>query len=209
MSSYDYEAVDESDTLADQIHGKTYLTKGVTINMDSGMSGYRNITDAFGNSYEIAGLPTADGSLKYGLLYSQMYGMNAASGNKEGAWAFLEYLVSKDSSSLLNGNFPARKDLLEQGLQVNIDYVTDPNGVVTYRINRYTNEKIEGFGGFTEEDAKAVLHIIDNTYRQAFERDYILIKILFEEAEPFFQGQKSVKDVVKIIQSRVSLYLIE
>lgn len=209
LSSYDYEAVDESDTLADQIHGKTYLTEWVRLNMDSGMSSYRNITDAFGNSYEIAGMPSADGSLKYGLLYDQIYGMNVASGNKEGAWAFLEYLVSEDSSSLLNGNFPARKDLLEQGLQVNIDYVKDPDGVITYHINRYTGEKIEGFGGFTEEDAKDILHIIDNTYRQTFEKESTLIGILLEETAPFFQGQKSAKDVAKIIQSRVSLYVIE
>lgn len=222
LGSYSYEAVDGSATLADLIRGKIYLTDFMALRMDFGISSYQDVRDAFGDSYEIAGVPTADGSLKYGLLYDQMYGMNAASENKEGAWAFLEYLLSEKyqqpnspypisgQSSLLGMMFPARKDSLEQGLQANVDYAADPNEGVTYhRTNRYTNEKIEGYEGFTEEDKRAVLHIIDNTYRQSFEGDYILMNILFEEAEPFFQGQKSAKEVVKIIQSRVSLYLIE
>jgi len=54
-----------------------------------------------------------------------------------------------------------------------------------------------------------VLHIIDNSYRPAFNNDYTLLNILFEECEPFFQGDKSVKDVVKIIQSKITLYLAE
>lgn len=220
LSSYHYEALDGSATRADQLRRKAYLTEFLTIKMDSGLFSYRNITDAFGDSYEIAGLPTADGSLKYGLLYDQIYGINAASENKEGAWAFLEYLVSEEyqqpeppgdvaSSSLLNGYFPARKDLLERGLQANIDYVTDPDGRVVHHTNAYTGEKIEGYEGFTQEDKQAVLRIIDNSYRQAFQRDYTLLAILFEETEPFFQGQKSARDVVKIIQSRVFLYLAE
>lgn len=221
LSSYPYEALDESATRADQLRGKANLTELVTVKMDSGLYNYRDIKDAFGDSYEIAGLPTADGSLKYGLVYDQMYGISAASENKEGAWAFLEYLVSEEyqqptrpgdilsECSLLNGRFPARKDLLEWGLQANIDYVTDPNGMLVYHTNFYTGERIEGYEGFTEEDKQAVLRIIDNSYKQAFEMDYTLLAILSEETAPFFQGQKSAKEAAKIIQNRVSLYLME
>lgn len=223
LSSYNYEAVDKSATMADLIRGKFYLTKLVTVGMDSGMYRYRDIIDAFGDSYDIAGMPTADGSLKYGMdYYDQMYGMNAASKNKEGAWAFLEYLLSEEYQqpeppsinqgykSPLGSQFPVRKDALERGLQANIDYVTDPNERIHYNINEYTKEKTaEGFEGFTEEDKQAVLHIIDNSYRPIFERDYTLLNILSEETEPFFQGHKSAAEVAKIIQSRVNLYLIE
>lgn len=222
LSTYNYETVDEHATMADLIRGKTYLTEIMTFGMDSGMYGYRDIGDAFGNNYEIAGMPTADGSLKYGMgYYDQIYGMNAASGNKEGAWAFLEYLVSEEYqqpepphrimgyNSLLGSMFPARKDALELGLQANVDYVTDPDELLHIHRNEYSNEKTEGYEGFTEENKQAVLHIIDNSYRQSFDNDYTLLNILFEETEPFFQGHKSAEDVTKIIQSRVSLYLAE
>ncbi len=222
LSGYNYEAVDEHATIAELLRGKTYLSEPVALIMEPGMYLYRDIKDAFGDSYEIAGYPTADGSLKYGMsCYDQIYGMNAAAKNKEGAWAFLEYLVSEEyqqpspptyaqANTLLAGNFPARKDSLERGLQAIVDYVTDPNEVHYTHINNYTNEKTaEGFEGFTEEDKQAVLHIIDNSYRPFFGNDYVLLAILSEETEPFFQGDKSAKEVAKIIQSRVSLYLSE
>ena len=137
LSTYSYEPVDEHATVAELIRGKTYLTEMVTFGMSAGMYDYRNIGKAFGDNYEVAGKPTADGSLKYGMVYEQIYGMNAASGNKEGAWAFLEYLVSEEyqqpappdytpgNATLLGSYFPARKDSLERGLQANVDYV-DP-----------------------------------------------------------------------------------
>lgn len=222
LSGYSYEAVDESATTAELVRGKTYLSLMVNFGMDSGMYGYRNIVGAFGDSYEIAGMPTADGSLKYSMTYyDQLYGMNAASGNKEGAWAFLEYLMSEEYqqpnppnliqgyNSPLGSLFPARKDALERGLQANIDYVTDPDEKVHYNINQYTKERTEGYEGFTEEDKQAVLRIIDNSYRMFFEHDYTLLNILTEETEPFFQGQKSAEEAAKIIQSRVSLYVSE
>lgn len=222
LSSYKYEAVDGQATTAELIHGKTYLSTFVTIQMDSGLHSYREIKDAFGDGYEIAGLPTADGSLKYDLdCFEQIYGMNAASQNKEGAWAFLEYLLSEeyqqpeppnyiqDYESPLGGYFPARKDSLEKGLQAYIDYVKDPNEKIFYVTNRYSKEKKEGFEGFTEEDRQAVLRIIDNSYRLFSARDSVLLTVLVEETEAFFQGQKSAKDVAKIIQSKITLYLTE
>ena len=62
--------------------------------------------------------------------------------------------------------------------------------------------------GFTEEDKQAVLHIIDNSYSASLGNDRIRY-ILQEETEPFFKGHKTAEEVAKIIQSRVSLYLLE
>lgn len=223
LSDYNYEAVDQNAPLAELIHGKVYLSKLVSLRMNPGMSDYRDIMEAFGDDYEIAGYPTADGSLRYAMdFYDQIYGMNAGAENKEGAWAFFEYLVSEEYQqpsppndmsgydSLLGVRFPARKDALEQGLQANVNYVADPNDRVIYHTNQYTKERAsEEYTGFTEEDKQKILHIIDNSFRKTFDKDYTLLNILFEESDPFFQGDKSAKDVAKIIQSKVSLYLAE
>ena len=222
LSDRNYEAVDENATIAELIRGKTYLSRRVSIKMDPGLSSYRDIVEAFGNDYEIAGDPTADGSLKYTMDFNfQIYGMNANSGNKEGVWAFFEYLLSEEYQQpnpprdldgqeiLIGSGFPARKDSLERGLQANVDYVTDPGRPALYRRNTYTNESLEEYEHLPEDARQRVLHIIDNSYRPAFNNDYTLLNILFEECEPFFQGDKSVKDVVKIIQSKITLYLAE
>lgn len=207
-------------TMAELIRDKLYLTQTVSISLETQMVGYKDIKDAFLDSYEIAGMPTGDGSLKYDMVYSQIYGMNAASSNKEGAWAFLEYLLSEEyqqpsstdilsASSLIGGNFPARKDLLEQALQENIDYVPDSSGSVHYAVNRYTKETTTEYREFTEEDRESILNMIDNTYRESSATDYQLLFIIAEETKPFFEGQKSAEEAAKIIQSRVSIYLVE
>ena len=36
-----------------------------------------------------------------------------------------------------------------------------------------------------------------------------IISIIWEEADTFFEGEKSARDAAKVIQSRVSLYLME
>lgn len=211
LGNYQYEAVEESATKADLIRGKSCLTELMSLGMDSGMHSYRSIKDAFGSGYEFAGMPTADGSLKYELFYNQIYGINSASKNKEGAWAFLEYLVSEEYQQpgglLPSGYFPARKDLLERELQADVDHVADPDGERAY--NWYTQEKIEVYGGFTEEDKQVILRVIDNSYRRTFGSDPIPDSVISEEAEPFFQGQKSARDVAKIIQNKIALHLAE
>ncbi len=37
----------------------------------------------------------------------------------------------------------------------------------------------------------------------------MIMSIINEEAEPFFKGQKSVDDVVKVIQNRINNYVNE
>lgn len=211
LASSQYEAVEESATKADLIRGKSYLTELMLLGMDSGMHSYRSIKDAFGSGYEFAGMPTADGSLKYELFYNQIYGINSASQNKEGAWAFLEYLVSEEYQQpgglLPGGYFPARKDLLERELQADVDHVADSDG--EYAHNPYTGERIDVYGGITEEDKQAILRVIDSSYRTTFGSDPVPNSVICEEAEPFFQGQKSARDVANIIQSKIALHLAE
>lgn len=214
FSDYNYEAVDDSATIAELIHNKVYLTGWVNIVMELGMYSYRDIKEAFGDDYEIAGVPTADGSLKYSLTPSQIYGMNALSEHKEGAWAFFEYLLTEYlieyMQERLGYEFPARKDILERELQGYVDYVhPDTDTGVYYHTNQYSRERMERTPeGFTEEDKQAVLHIIDNSYSASLGNDRIRY-ILQEETEPFFKGHKTAEEVAKIIQSRVSLYLLE
>ncbi len=226
LGDYKYEDADEDASPAELIRERVYLTTSVLISLDYGLRSYRDITDAFGDDYEIAGFPSADGSLQYGMIYDEIYCMNAASGNKEGAWAFLEYLLSEDYqqpdppiydrhddstiATMLNGAFPARKDMLEKGLQANVDYVDDPMRV-SYRTNRYDGETEKGgYGGTTKEDKEAIWHIIDNAYRPSFDvGDHTLLIVLQEETDPFFLGQKTAEEVADIIQSRLSLYLAE
>ncbi len=60
----------------------------------------------------------------------------------------------------------------------------------------------------TEEEIATLLYLMD-TAQCSNTMDNVLWRIIFEEASPFFQGQRTVEDAAAIIQSRISLYLQE
>ena len=60
----------------------------------------------------------------------------------------------------------------------------------------------------TQEQIDKAVHFIEGLHNPAFE-DEVIMNIIYEEAESFFQGQKSAEDVAGLIQNRVQLCLHE
>ena len=60
----------------------------------------------------------------------------------------------------------------------------------------------------TQEQIDRAVGFIENLHNSAFD-DEIIMNIIYEEAESFFQGQKTAEDVTGVIQNRVQLYLSE
>lgn len=64
------------------------------------------------------------------------------------------------------------------------------------------------FRPFTQEEVDAICEFIYTVDRTAYYNEDIQ-NIITEEAEAFFSGQKSVQDVVDIIQSRAQVFVNE
>ena len=60
----------------------------------------------------------------------------------------------------------------------------------------------------TDEEIRDCWELINGTETYLRE-DMIISKIIIEEAESYFSGEKSAEEAAKIIQSKVSLYLQE
>ena len=60
----------------------------------------------------------------------------------------------------------------------------------------------------TQEDVDKVMTLIDATYGFA-NVDTILMNIIMESAEDFFNGRNSAEEIARIAQSRVSIYVAE
>ncbi|MDE7224554.1 MAG: extracellular solute-binding protein [Acetatifactor sp.] len=141
------------------------------------------------------GYPTQEGTPCNELSGYGAYGISAASAHKEGAWAFIEYLVSSQTGentyhhgiATLNS---AMEDMLEQAKE------------------EESNEGGHAVTAVTDEDIMQFRQLLDN----AVVRDGELIvvnEILTEEMEACFSGGRSVEETVDVIQSRVQLYLDE
>ena len=135
----------------------------------------------------------------------EAFAINSASPNKDGAWDFLEFLLSRELQDRIDWGFPSRKDSFEAYL--NSSYV--PNG-------KYTPKDFGGTTSFgykrnpTEEDFAIIRHLVDTSLYQTWGHNGNTVRnIVEEEADMYFSGDATIEETVKKIQSRVILYLNE
>lgn len=198
-----------SGTLAERLYKREYLTLRSQFPLNESMFQYLQIRDLLGDEFEYAGYPGLDGELSYRMIYFYAFGMSAFSSKKEGAWAFLEYLLSEElQRKHMEGQIPARLDLVNQILQDALDF--DPGQykhISAY--NSFTEEIEEGRAAFTEEDRQAILNMIDHTKRFSVMSSGEIAYIILGELKLYFDGSKTAEDTAAIIQNRVQLYLDE
>ena len=143
-----------------------------------------------GTYAQIIGYPNAGGSPYYELRTSHPIGINSASESKEGAWAFLEYLMSPEyQNDVRKTDFPIRVDSFEL----------------------YMEQKTLNRSDITisEEDRDLLRRMVENAYWSGNISCWDIRKIINEETNPVWNGEHSPETAAQNIQNRVSLYLAE
>ncbi len=140
----------------------------------------------------LAGYPGWEGG-EYPLQAYSVFAINSASRNKDGAWDFLEYMLSEEFQAgigLMMDMLPVRKDCFRTSL---MEQYEDPDPEISAEENIRWIEKmaesavLEEFGVVSEP----------------------VWTIVTEEAGMYFAGDASLDATVKKIQTRVQLYLDE
>ena len=163
------------------------------------------------------GYPTADGSAAAVLGYDtdQLYGISAASGNKDGAWAFIESCLNLP----VEVGFSPRRSQLELQIEKSMDYMRDANGEPKLDENgnlipAYGSMGF-GFGKYhytyhisTNEEIGWVMDIL-LAAKPMKGSDSQVMAMIEEEAQAFYAGQRTAEDVAEVIQSRVQTYVDE
>lgn len=177
----------------------------------TGMNSFRQFQwleeRTFGEDVTLLGFPGDETGCGLIINGGVRLAMSAQSGCKEGAWQFIRGFFSEEYQQAVcttsAAKFPVRVDVLEWlGEQ---ELTSTPNeGENGY----YLYGEYKEVPPMTEEDvAKAIAYLKKVNRVEAM--NYEVYGIVTEEVEPFFAGQKSAKEVAKIIQSRVSIYLAE
>lgn len=151
------------------------------------------------------GFPRSDGNGIY-VTPSMIY-MNANSDKKEGVTEFLRYMLSDEIQQGINfpytvgniGTFPSLPVRLS-ALEKSIDIARERNKLGATGNTQYP--------ALTEEQAAWVRFLIENA-QPGYWKVKKVENIISEELEPYFQGQRSVEETVKILNNRVQLYLDE
>ena len=168
------------------------------------------------------GYPTIDGSPGHGLDGAGgAYAIFAKSPHKEGAWSFLEALQDSEGEALMAfaEGFPAKQDKLEALFEESMrdPYLTNPTPEKKENLVR---RPVSGTASVRDgvwyekssyvpipEEVEEIRRLI-SLARPAWQ-DAVAMSIIKEEAASYFHGQKTLDEVVGLIDNRVGLYMDE
>ncbi len=212
-STYDY---DEEMSFPKKIQANKILLNAVNV---SDMNEFKMYTQMFEEEATNIGYPTKDGTPGVILTGSDMYGIMSKSTHKEGAWEFIESYIS-DEDDTFSWGLPTKNDALEELFTESMkkEYMKDENGEIMKDENGNPIETPKTSWGYddweadiyaaTQEEVDQVKEMI-RIARPMGMNDEKVFEMINEEAQGYFSGQKSAKDVATVIQSRVSIYVSE
>ena len=170
---------------------------------------------AFKGDYTIKGYPSKDNKGSYIYLSYDAMGICAKSENKDAAWKFVKRYLTEDYQGKKYPDLyccPTRQDVF--------DVYLESKKATKAGTDKYGNEikPIEGSYGwedmeitrkpYTDEQINIFKEGLNNT-KGLFSNDKKVEKILTEEAAAYFAGDKTIDEVVPIIQDRVKTYINE
>lgn len=153
--------------------------------------------ESYSRDMVAVGYPVNDGMAA--RIVTGTIAINASSENKEGAWTFMAYLLSKEAQrQIAENSFPVNKEIFQES----VDKADKEN---VYAYNRwYPGQEIY----ITDESIANCLMWMEGAKPEPSNTEYIL-SIVQEEAAYYFAGDKSIEEISATIENRVRLYLKE
>jgi len=196
---YDWANIDYDFSIADALAQGQVLSQRMYISEPSDI---QMIEAYFKVGANYIGFPNADGKNKNIMTIGNSYAIAANSPNKEAAWEFLQFYLSRERSEW-DFSFPCKNDELQKEFDKELEHAGEPNGSAMSDDTGFEYS----FHYCTQEEIDKVLELINNAEVISVDRE--LLGIISEEADAYFAGQKSLDEVIGIIQSRVYLYVSE
>lgn len=167
------------------------FTSGETVLMDSVLHGVYDLAaleNTAGGSVTAIGWPTQGGECGSELLASSDIAI-CATGDTEGAWAFLKFCLSDAQlqEQLAATSFPISRAALEA------------------RLAECQARQEDAMSAAQAEKLRALLDAL--VYKSA--ADYSVTGIVLEEAGAYFAGERSAAETAELVQDRISTYLSE
>jgi ABC-type glycerol-3-phosphate transport system substrate-binding protein len=165
-----------------------------------------------GEPVNFIGYPTPDGTRGIGLVAPDgVFSITAQSKNKEGAWLFLEKLLTDEGDGMMaqaRTSFHVNKKIIEKRMAevMKYSYLNENNEPIRKQ-TQYGGERIYLYPA-TQEEVDGLYALIDSAVRIIPETDDIMT-IILEEADLYFNGSKTLEQVTDIIQNRAQIYVSE
>lgn len=141
--------------------------------------------------------------------------ISSGSDVKEGAWEFLRFLLGDEVQEDYTYNGSVKKSAFTGYVDKLLEKIEGDNLATPYLQDRFTGEW--GLARIYEEKDMEFIKTEKIPYYEKMieEARYLplrsapVLDIICEEAEDYFNGNKSAEEVIKVIENRVSLYVNE
>ncbi|MFI3237618.1 MAG: hypothetical protein R3Y47_06250 [Lachnospiraceae bacterium] len=162
-----------------------------------------------GENVAFMGYPTEDGSALVCEPMDQVFSVNSQCESIEGVYDFLDGILSYEYQSNMESGYPVLNTVLEESLEAAMEstYDSEGNQVVKDQV-RFEGEEAENIYQITQSDADELVELLGEVVTSSF-TDLELMQIIYEEADAYFHGDKTVEDVTETIKNRADLYIKE
>lgn len=172
---------------------------------------YKRLRDGdFASDVSFIGFPNLDGA-NTSLIYPEnIIAISSRSKVSEGAWQFVRMLFTKEYQDKTEYNFPVRQESFDKLAEASKEkeFYMDGNDKIYVDDSYYIGDQEITIEPLNDEDIKFIKEYI-GSLDSVFNSNDAIMDIIMEEANSFFNGEKTAQQVADIIQSRVSIYVNE
>lgn len=166
-------------------------------------------TAYFGEPVTFIGVPSDNGNGSM-LQVNTSLSITSKAKNPDGAWEFIKTLLTDEAQENPDG-FPIKVSAFNKLAEKAKErpYWENENGEKEYYDDQiWIGDQSVKVEPNTDEDNERMIDFIKSV-KNVYEYDTDLFKIIDEEVQAYFSGQKSVDEVADIIQNRASTYISE
>lgn len=164
----------------------------------------------FGENVTAVGFPVKEGVGSV-IMYNSNFAIGEKSPYKQEAWEFIRYYLTPEYQDTINYGWPVLKSSLETKMaqaQEKPFYIDENGEKVEYEETYYLGGVEITMDPLTGEDCERVMGFLESA-EDVYSYDTAIMNIVYEETAPFFDGQKTAREVADIIQSRIFIYINE
>lgn len=182
----------------------------------NGLRAFQEYEGMFGEDAFCVGFPTPNGQGGHLLFTEDAYAIAAVSKHKEGAWKFIEELLSQEKSEAyyrskgnpFSASFPSLKKTLrekvDEAMERDSQYESDKFPELLY-----SDGSSFQYHALTRDEVDVMLELVADAKPYFDAGSDEIIRIVSEEASGYYSGQKGIDAVAEVIQNRVQLYIDE
>lgn len=171
---------------------------------------YQFLKALWGEEIAYIGFPSAEGTgIQLGNI-ADAYAIMEGSAHKEEMWQIIKYMVT--NQRLAQSGLPAYQPLFDKACENAMEKKMVQSGDDTLTEEPQLDMELSGIKitvyAATAEEVALIRHLLEKA-EPVKTSSPVIMNIIQEEVWGYFYGQKSVDDVARVIQNKVSLYLSE